>query len=91
MKDKELRALQDEFLKRLDASGFHKRNKDSMSIPLFDRNSPTVIQVQRDLWPSYAVQFSEFVESEKHRETIKFKAPDRPGYFKNHGKKLTED
>lgn len=86
MNDKALRALQDEFLKRLQATGFHNRNKDSMSVPLFDKKSPTVIQVQRDLWPSYVAQFTEFVEFEKFREASRHQVIDRPAYFKHHGK-----
>ena len=91
MTDKELRALQNEFLEQLDETGFHKRNKDSYSIPLFDKNSPTIIQVQRDLWPSYTAKFAEFVALTKQFKALRDQVVNRPAYFKHHGKPDNEN
>lgn len=84
MNDQQLRTLQDEFLKALEESGFFDRVKDGSSVPLFDKHSPTVIQVQRDLWPGYASQFEAYVKDRHARADTK--PQSRPAYFRHHGK-----
>jgi hypothetical protein len=84
MTDQQLRNLQDDFLKELEESGFFGRNKDASSVPLFDKHSPTVIQVQRDLWPGYARQFEAYVKERRARTDTK--PQSRPAYFRHHGK-----
>lgn len=61
MSDKALRKLQNEFLEALDESGFHKRNPNALSTPLFDKASPTALQLRRGLYPKYELLMQEYI------------------------------
>lgn len=80
MTNKQLRALQDEFLALLDELGTTERIRPDE--PLFDKASPTLTQVQRDLHPEYISYFKEFIQKwdRKNRGPLKHRKP----YYKYH-------
>ena len=82
MTDQALRDLQDRFLAALDEQGFHKRVKDSATVSLFEPGSPTIISLQRDLYPSYATKMLEYLEL----VDVSTELRPRPSYYKHHGR-----
>lgn len=79
MTNEQLRALQNEFLQVMEDCGHFKRA--GLSNPLFDKDSPTGIQVQRDLWPAYVSQFKEAISRWKPSTNV---LKPRPAYYKHH-------
>lgn len=65
--DQAVRQIQNQFIELLTASGFFKRVADGMSAPLFDKESPTAIQLQRDLYPRYLPQMTLYIREHEAR------------------------
>lgn len=61
MTDKELRELQKRFLSALEEFGMFHRVKDGMAIPLFDKHSPTAVQLSMRTYPEYASHMKEYL------------------------------
>jgi hypothetical protein len=83
MTERELRKLQNQFLEALDASGFFRRVRDGDSVPLFDKDSPTALQVRQRLYPAYRKQFQEYLEKYGGRGSCSRQSV--PAYFRHHG------